>query len=127
MKKTITILAIGFVILSSCVQKEYEKKVTFIVDTNGVVEIKSLGIKGDFLPNQWQESYALKDSNNDGIYEVTFTEKTAVAGINFKFVKNGFDYELKDKENREIIFEYKPEVITYKTKFNNPTSEIIKK
>lgn len=127
MKKIITILAIGFVILSSCVQKEYEKKVTFIVDTNGITDVESLGIRGDFLPNKWRKSYPLTDENKDGVYEVTFTEKTAVSGINFKFVKNGFDYELKDNENREIIFEYKPETIIYDTKFNNPASEIIKK
>lgn len=127
MKKIITILVLSIVFFSSCVQEEYNKQVTFKVDTNGLENIESIGIRGNFLPNQWRESIALSDENNDGVYEITFNEKTAVYGISFKFTKNGNDYELKGKENREIVFEYKPETIIYKTKFNNPISEIIKK
>jgi len=127
MKKIISILIVVISICTGCVQQEFDKKVTFLVDTNGVENLESLGIRGDFLPNQWRESYPLTDKNNDGIYEVTFNEKTAVYGISFKFVKNGFDYELKDKENRQIVFEYKPETIIYKAKFDNETSQIIRK
>jgi hypothetical protein len=127
MKKIATLIILITFVFTNCVQKEYEKKVTFIVDVNGVENIESLGIRGDFLPNKWRKSYPLTDKNKDGIYEVTFNEKTAVYGITFKFVKNGVDYELKDEENRQIVFEYKPEIIVYKTKFNNTTSEIIKK
>ena len=127
MKKITTILALALVVFTSCVQKEYEKEISFIVDTNGIEDMNSLGIRGDFLPDKWRKSYQLKDNNKDGVYEVTFNEKTAVNGINFKFVKNGFDYELKDSDNREIIFEYIPEAITYKAIFNNPNSEITKK
>ncbi|PQJ80004.1 hypothetical protein BTO18_12855 [Polaribacter porphyrae] len=108
-------------------QEEFEKKVTFIVDTNGIENITSLGIRGNFLPNQWRETVPLKDDDNDGVYEITFNEKTAVYGISFKFVQNGFDYELKNEENRQIVFEYKPETIVYKTKFNNSKSEITRK
>ena len=127
MKKIATLIILITFAFTNCVQKEYEKKVTFIVDANGVENIESLGIRGDFLPNKWRKSYPLTDKNKDGIYEVTFNEKTAVYGITFKFVKNGVDYELKDEENRQIVFEYKPEIIVYKTKFNNTTPEIIKK
>lgn len=127
MKKLIAIIAFATLVFSSCVQKEFEKEITFLVDTNGIENIESLGIRGNFLPNQWRESYPLTDTNNDGIYEVTFKEKTAVYGINFKFVKNGNDYELKGNDNREIIFEYKPETIIYETTFNNNESKITRK
>ena len=127
MKKLIAIIAFATLVFSSCVQKEFEKEITFLVDTNGIENIESLGIRGNFLPNQWRESYPLIDTNNDGIYEVTFKEKTAVYGINFKFVKNGNDYELKDSDNRKIIFEYKPETIIYETTFNNNESKITRK
>ena len=127
MKKLIAIIAFATLVFSSCVQKEFEKEITFLVDTNGIENIESLGIRGNFLPNQWRESYPLTDTNNDGIYEVTFKEKTAVYGINFKFVKNGNDYELKDSDNRKIIFEYKPETIIYETTFNNNESKITRK
>ncbi|MDP5092361.1 MAG: hypothetical protein NWQ17_03580, partial [Polaribacter sp.] len=86
------------------------------------------GIRGDFLPNKWEETVDLTDENNDGIFEITFTEKTAVNNINFKFVKNDSQFELEGKENRKITFNYKPETIIYKSKFNEETPiEIIKK
>lgn len=128
MKKITTILTLTVLLIASCVQKEFDKKkVTFSVDTNGIEDITSIGIRGNFLPNKWKETVPLIDNNNDGVYEITFNEKTAVYGINFKFVKNGKDYELIDKKNREIVFEYKPETIIYKTKFSNSISEITRK
>lgn len=114
-------------VLASCVQEEHMKNVTFKVDTNGIVNIESLGIRGSFLPNQWRESFPLTDDDNDGIYEVNFKETTAVNRITFKFVKNGFDYELKNSKNREIIFQYKPETLIYQTKFNDTLATITKK
>ena len=124
MKKLIVLAVIVMVTFANCVQEEYEKTITFKVDTNGIEDIESLGIRGDFLPNQWRESVPLTDDDNDGIYEISFSEKTASYGINFKFVKNGFDYELKEQDNREIVFEYKPENITYITTFNNAKATI---
>lgn len=118
MKKIITVIIITVFALSSCVQEEFEKKVTFIVDTNGIENVNSIGIRGDFLPKRWKETVFLLDENKDGKYEITFTEKTAAYGIEFKFVKNDTEYELKGKNNREIVFEYKPETITYEIKFN---------
>lgn len=127
MKKITTIVTLAVLLFASCVQKEFDKKVTFLVDTNGIEDITSIGIRGSFLPNKWKETVPLNDKNNDGVYEITFNEKTAVYGITFKFVKNGKDYELMDKKNREIVFEYKPETIIYKTKFSNSISEITRK
>ncbi|MFY9242234.1 MAG: hypothetical protein WAO74_04330 [Polaribacter sp.] len=127
MKKTITILALATIVLFSCVQKEFDKKITLFVDTNGLENVQSIGVRGDFLPNKWRENMALTDENKDGIYEITFNEKTAVYGIDFKFVKNGNEFELLDKNNRNIVFEYKPETIIYKATFNDPKSEITKK
>lgn len=128
MKNYMKFLALIFVItFSNCVQKEHLKTVTFFVDTNSMENIESIGIRGDFLPNKWKETVPLTDENNDGIYEISFKEKTAVYGISFKFIKNGKEYELKDEKNRQLVFEYKPETIIYKTKFNNKTSEIIRK
>lgn len=124
MKKIITIAVVAMITFTNCVQEEFEKTITFKVDTNGIEDLESLGIRGDFLPNRWNESVPLTDANNDGIYELTLTEKTAYYNISFKFVKNGFDYELKEQDNREIVFEYKPENITYITKFNNPEATI---
>lgn len=127
MRKIITSSLLFLGLLTSCVQKEHQKNVTFKVDTNGLENIESLGIRGSFLPNQWRESFPLTDDDNDGIYEVNFQETTAVNSITFKFVKNGFDYELKNSENRQINFEYKPETLIYQTKFNDTLATITKK
>ncbi len=124
--KKIGILVFLLIAMQSCVQEEFEKEITFLVDTNGVKNVKSIGIRGDFLPKRWNESLSLSDDNNDGVYELTLTERTAVYGIEFKFVKNGLDYELKEQENREIIFRYQPEKIIYKTTFNNTNVKLIK-
>ena len=124
MKKYITLIAVLVLLLTSCVQEEHDKKITFLVDTNGIENVESIGIRGDFLPNQWRETVLLSDENKDGIYEISFSEKTAVYGISFKFIKNGKDYELKGENNRELVFEYKPETIIYKTTFNKNTPHI---
>lgn len=118
MKKCIATL-MTVLLLTSCVQETHTKKVTFYVDMNGVENYKSIGIRGNFLPNRWRETIPMTDEDNDGIYEISFTEKTAVYGIEFKFVKNGNQFELPDQKNREIVFEYKPETIEYRTTFNS--------
>ena len=118
MKKYIIIL-ITAALFASCVQETHTKKVTFFIDMNGTENVKSVGIRGNFLPNQWRETVAMTDKDNDGIYQISFTEKTAAYGIEFKFVKNDNQFELTDQGNREIIFEYQPETIEYKAIFNN--------
>ncbi len=122
-----TIILVAITILSSCVQEEHEKKVTLFVDMNAEENFESVGVRGDFLPNQWRETVLMSDENKDGIYEITFTENTAVHGISFKFVKNNNEFELQDQENRKLIFEYKPETIQYFTIFNNMNSKIKRK
>jgi len=57
--------------------------------------------------------------DNDGIYEGTFSKKTAANGIQFKFVNQATEYELEGKDNRTLNFEYKPETIVYEAIFNN--------
>ena len=128
MKNTIKTIILAFIVtLTSCVQEEHEKSVTLSVDMNGIENFDSIGIRGDFLPNRWRETVPMTDDNNDGIYEITFTEKTAVYGIEFKFVKNNNEFELQDQGNRELVFEYKPETIEYYAVFNNKESNIKRK
>ena len=108
-------------IMTSCVQEEHEKTITFSVDMNGIDNAGNVGIRGDFTKKSWRETVSLYDEDGDGIYTVTLSQKTAIYGIEFKFVNQGTDYELKDQPNREIVFEYKPETIEYIAKFNNNT------
>jgi hypothetical protein len=86
---------------------------------NGVEHPKNVGIRGDFTDNPWNETVPLTDDNKDGIYEGTFSQKTAINSIEFKFVNNN-EFELVGQDNRRIQFEYKPETIVYEAIFNKP-------
>ncbi|MDT7831483.1 hypothetical protein RQM59_03770 [Flavobacteriaceae bacterium S356] len=118
MKKYIITMIVG-VLFASCVQETHTKKVTFFIDMNGVENVNSVGIRGNFLPNKWRETVPMSDEDKDGIYQISFTEKTAAYGIAFKFVKNNNQFELPGEGNRELVFKYQPEVIEYKAIFNN--------
>ncbi|MBC2846755.1 hypothetical protein [Winogradskyella flava] len=119
-------LILLLIITQSCVQETHTKTVTFKVDMNAVENVSNVGIRGNFTDNPWTETVPLTDTNSDGIYEGTFSQKTAHNQIQFKFVNQGGDYELKDTDNRIIEFEYKPETITYEAVFNNPEAKITK-
>ncbi len=118
-KYTITLAFVFSFIFTSCVQQEHQKEVTIAVDMNDMEAFESIGIRGNFLPSKWRETVPMTDEDKDGIYTITFQRKTAAYGIEFKFVKNGNEFELKDQDNRAIVFEYRPETIEYTGKFNN--------
>lgn len=108
-----------YICSQSCVQETHTKTVTFKVDMSTVENPQNVGIRGNFTDNSWSDTVPLTDDNNDGIYEGTFSQKTAVNGIQFKFVNND-EFELDGQDNRRIVFEYKPETIVYEAIFNNP-------
>ena len=118
MKKYIYTLFFAL-LLACCVQEEYEKTVTVYLDMNGVENVGNVGIRGNFTSPRWNQLIPLTDEDGDGIYTITLTQKTAVYGIEFKFVNQGSEYELKGQPNRELVFEYKPETIEYIAIFNN--------
>ncbi|MCA0153913.1 hypothetical protein [Winogradskyella vincentii] len=123
--KPIIIIAFGL-ILTSCVQEVHLKTITFKVDMSSIEAPEYVGVRGNFTDNSWNETILLKDQNNDGIYEGTLSKETAVNQIQFKFVNNNDEYELKDSNNRKISFEYKPETILYQAVFNDPKEKITK-
>ena len=123
MKYLKAILICMFIITQSCVQETHTKNVTFRVDMNAVENVSKVGVRGNFTDNPWNETAPLTDDNGDGIYEGTFSQKTAINQIQFKFVNNGSEFELEGSDNRTIEFEYKPENIIYEAVFNNPNGE----
>ena len=123
MKYLKAILICMFIITQSCVQETHTKNVTFRVDMNAVENVGNVGVRGNFTDNPWNETAPLTDDNGDGIYEGTFSQKTAINQIQFKFVNNGSEFELEGSDNRTIEFEYKPENIIYEAVFNNPNGE----
>lgn len=126
MKQIISILAIAILFCTtSCVQETHLKTMTFKVDMNGIKNAENVGIRGNFTNPSWKQMIPMTDDNNDGIYEVTLSEKTAVNAIRFKFVNQNDQYEMKDQPNRKLAFEYKPQTITYEATFNIADGNVI--
>ncbi len=123
MKYLNSIMICFLLITQSCVQETHTKTVTFKVDMSAIENPENVGIRGNFTDNPWNETAPLTDENDDGIFEGTFSQKTAVNQIQFKFVNQSSDYELKGSDNRVIEFEYQPETIVYEAVFNNPKGE----
>ncbi len=121
-QKSIAAISILFLttILFGCVQEQHEKKVTFKVNTNGTAAIAGVAIAGEFSSPPWSTAIPLKDVNADGIYEITITDKTAVREMEFKFVTTDGTYELEDKDNRILHFQYRPETLVYEAEFDKP-------
>ena len=115
----ITLLSLA----TSCVQETHLKTVTFKVDATQLEGEGNIGIRGNFTPNAWEDVVPLSDDDQDGIYEIELSQKTAASAVEFKFVK-GETIELEGKENRTIQFEYRPETIVYETQFDNPEAHI---
>lgn len=114
----LSLIAVG--LLCSCVQKTHLKTVTFRVNMNSTEHPQDVGIRGNFTSNPWNETIPMTSPNNDGVYEVTIEESTAVNAIEFKFVNTNNDFELKGQDNRTLVFKYQPETLVYEAEFNNP-------
>lgn len=129
MNKFIYIRILFVVIISglypSCVQETHLKTVHFKLDMSELSNVSSVGIRGAFTENPWNETILFTDLNNDGIYEGTIKKKTAQNEVEFKFVKNE-KFELENQNNRTIKFEYKPETIIYEAVFNKPKAKLLK-
>ena len=79
MKNNIYIIAMFCITtLTSCVQDVHLKTVTFKVDMSNIEQPIDVGVKGDFTENRWNETVALSDDNNDGIYEVTVSQQLLI-------------------------------------------------
>lgn len=104
--------------LNNCVQKVQPKSITVKVDMSEIKNVKNVGLRG-VNPLSWHETTFLSDNNSDGIYEGTFDIYTANYDVEFKFVKNTDEFELKGQNNRSLTFEYKPETIIYEVVFDN--------
>lgn len=122
----ITLLLLVALVSVACVQERHQKTITFKVDMRNVDNVEQVGIRGNFTEDRWNETVLMTDADGDGIYETTITRETAFNDIQFKFVNQYENFELKDSDNRILEFEYKPEVIIYEAIFNLPESKITK-
>ena len=116
MKKYIYALAITSLIVSSCVQKSYEQKVTFLLDVSAIKKVQSAGVRGNDKPFSWNEDSQMEVVKKDSLYKKTFTVKTGYLFTEIKFTING-EFELREKENRRVYFD-KSRTTIFKAKFN---------
>lgn len=122
------VISLSLVILAAaCVQQTHLKTVNLKVQTGEDSNIESIGVRGEFTNSPWSETIPLLDEDKDGVYEGSFSMSTGQYGVEFKFVKNGDVYELENKKNRLIKFEYKAETIFYTCTFNELEAMIERK
>lgn len=124
--KSLKYILILSILLTSCVQEAHLKTVHVSVDMNGISNPKNVGIRGSH-PLSWEETTPLTDTNNDGIFEGTFSFYTASHGVQFKFVNNSQEFELNGSDNRTLKFNYEPETIRYYATFDDVASTKIKR
>lgn len=113
--KTLIISLIA-IYLTSCVQKTYERKVTFLLHTEQLKNIEKVGLRGNNRPLTWQKDLEMTAVKEDSLYSVTVTFLTGYKFAEVKFVVND-EFELEDKDNRKIVFNENGETI-YEATFN---------
>jgi putative oxidoreductase len=116
MKKYIFSSILTVLILSSCVQKSYQRTVVLLLDVSKVKDIKSVGIRGNGKPLSWDQDYPMQEVVKDSLYKAVITTQTGFLFAELKFTVNG-NFELKDKDNRRIYFD-KNGTTVYKAKFD---------
>ncbi len=114
--KTAIKLLLLMLLLSGCVQKSYDRTVLYVLDTKGIPNVKTVGIRGNDNPLSWEKDYLMVLDPNDSLYKATVTTRTGYLFTEIKFVVNG-EFEFKDQPNRKIDFE-KKDTIVYKAVFN---------
>ena len=110
---------LGFLLLlfSSCVQKSYKRTVVFTLDVSQMKDIKSVGIRGNDKPLNWDSDFEMTPIKKDSLYQVVITGETGYLFTEVKFTVN-HDFELTDQPNRRVVFSQK-DTTFYKAIFNN--------
>lgn len=116
MKKFIIVSAFAILGVTSCVQKTTTQKVTLFLDVSGQKDIKSVGVRGQGNPLEWDKDLVMTAIQKDSLYKITFISKTGRLCNEVKFTING-NFELQEKDNRKVYFD-KSGITIYKAKFN---------
>ncbi len=100
----------------SCVQKSYERTVKLTLDVSEIKNIKTVGVRGEETPLNWETDLEMKPIVPDSLYALEVTGVTGYKFIEVKFVVNG-EFELQDQPNRRIYFNENG-ITNYKAIFN---------
>jgi hypothetical protein len=117
MKTNLAIIALLLsLILTSCVQKTYQKTVVFTLDASEIKNIKTVGIKGNDKPLSWSKNSEMKTIKKDSLYQSTITFETGYTFTEIKFMVND-SLEFENQDNRRVNFST-TDTTFYKAKFN---------
>jgi hypothetical protein len=117
MKTKLAIIALLLsLILTSCVQKTYQKTVVFTLDASEIKNIKTVGIKGNDKPLSWSKNSEMKTIKKDSLYQSTITFETGYTFTEIKFMVND-SLEFENQDNRRVNFST-TDTTFYKAKFN---------
>ena len=117
MKTKLAIIALLLsLILTSCVQKTYQRIVVFTLDASEIKNIKTVGIKGNDKPLSWSKSSEMRAIKKDSLYQLTITFETGYTFTEIKFMVND-SLEFENKDNRRVNFST-TDTTFYKAKFN---------
>ena len=116
LKKILPVIAIFITI--ACVQKTRKRTINFIVDARHHSSISSVGIRGQYSPLSWRETFPLSDDKKDSVYTGSITFDIPFDYVELKFVANDDEYELQDKPNRIVQLGDK-DTITYRAVFDS--------
>jgi hypothetical protein len=89
--------------VASCVQPSFKKTVTFLLDAYQIKNIKSVGIRGNDKPLNWDANTEMNAVVQDSLYTCTATFITGYKFTEVKFVIND-KFELTERGNRKILF-----------------------
>ncbi|MEY3423115.1 MAG: hypothetical protein RIR48_3445 [Bacteroidota bacterium] len=119
--KQFSILSMIYIsmLLSSCVQKTYERPVRFFLNVSQVDNIKTVGVRGSNSPLNWEKDLVMKPIFADSIYAVDVTFLTGYLGAEIKFVING-QFELQKMDNRRFAFDKNQDTTVYHAVFDQP-------
>lgn len=110
-----TYLFFMVIFLNACVQKAYKRTVTFILHTEHINNIQTVGIRGA-TPLSWRKDTPMNVVKKDSLYTITLTGETGYKFTEIKFTINN-EFELQGKDNRRIFFSDK-DTTYYEATFN---------
>ncbi|MDI5886900.1 hypothetical protein [Flavobacterium yafengii] len=113
----IIIIILLSLILTSCVQKTYQKTVVFTLDASEIKNIKNVGIKGNDKPLSWSKSSEMRTIKKDSLYQLTTTFETGYTFTEIKFIVND-SLEFENQDNRRVNFST-TDTTFYRAKFNS--------
>lgn len=102
--KTIFILLALLILASGCVQKAYKRVVVITLDVSKIKNIKTVGIRGNGKPLNWEKDYPMNEIVKDSLYKAVIVTQTGYLFAEGKCTVNG-NFELQNKPNRKVVFD----------------------